>query len=204
MTQVMQPCDTGAPVTSHSCGSHLLHERPSHGSGVAGAWSTHGYQVFQVWLTHDAGMADTQLRHSSPIIRARQTCVSCMGYMSFTCSTHVTHSLLTNVFRLLRRGWHVAHPWPSHVSVVAPLWFMCGSNLEHVCFTHVSHVVQVCLTWFSHGSAVAPKWFRCNSGVAHPRLMCMLHTVEECLSCDSGVAHTWCKCGSDMAHMEFR
>ena len=143
MTQVMQPCDTGAPVTSHSCGSHLLHERPSHGSGVAGAWFTHGYQVFQVWLTHDAGMADTQLRHSSPIIRARQTCVSCMGYMSIMCGTHITHFFLTHGSHLLRRAWHMAGTCPNHVSCVAPMWPRCGSGIEDGCFTRGSHVVQV-------------------------------------------------------------
>ena len=191
------------PDASLRCGSPLIHARPSRGQGCLlrgscrGAWCFGcGRHMMQEWLTCDSGI------HHTLSVPGRR--VSCMGYMLFLGGTHVTHSLLTNVFRLLRRGWHVAHPWPSHVSGVAPLWFMCGSNLEHVCFTHVSHVVQVCLTWFSHGSAVAPKWFRCNSGVAHPRLMCMLHTVEECLSCDSGVAHTWCKCGSDMAHMEFR
>lgn len=201
MTQVMQPCDTGAPVTSHSCGSHLLHERPSHGSGVAGAWFTHGYQVFQVWLTHDAGMADTQLRHSSPIIRARQTCVSCMGYMSFTCSTHVTHSLLTNVFRLLRRGWHVAHAWPSRVSRVAARLSACGSSIEHVCFTRGSHVVQECHMWFNHASGVAQKWLRWNPGVAPTWLMWVSHMVQECFTRDSGVAPTWCRHGSAVSHM---
>ena len=132
---------------------------------------THDWVVAPALLTRGSGMVDTWFWNVGRETQAFRTCVSgvsatgssivrCsvqdMGCMSFVGGSHASPSLLPHGSHLLRRGWYVAHAWPSHVSCVAPMCFTCGSSSEHVCFTRGSHVDQ---SWFS--------WPRCDSGVAH-------------------------------------
>ena len=89
--------------------------------------------------------------------------------------SHAANGWLPHDYRLLKRGpltlshgCYVADEWLSCVSCVAPLCIICGSSMEHVCFTGSSDVVQGCLP---RGSCMANTWFGCNSGVNLTRLV---------------------------------
>ena len=114
----------------------------------------------QAWLTRDSGI--------------HRPVSMCDGNV-ITQESHAIYGGLPRDYRLLKRGSHilshgcnVAHTWLSSVSWVAPLWFLRGSSMEHVCFTGSSDVVQGCLP---RGSCMANTWFGCNSGVNLTRLV---------------------------------
>ena len=98
--------------------------------------------MFQEWLARESRVADTLLRHGSPVTQAfiaHYPCVSDMWSrvcdMPYRCGSHVTHMSVKRVSQILSHGCEVAHAWLSCVSCVAPLQAMCDSGIEHVFLT---------------------------------------------------------------------
>ena len=133
----------------------------------------------QAWLTRDSGI--------------HRPVSMCEGKV-ITQESHAVHGWLPRDYRLLKRGshilsrgCHVVHAWLSCVSWVAPLWFMRGSSMEHVCsqviqmwLKGVSHVVPA---WLPHGSGVIQSWISHDSSGSH--------MLGDNLTRGSGIAQRW-------------